>query len=168
MNYQKTSKTHFDFSTIGSARQVCLPINVEYLIPEDDPVRLIDLVLSEMDYASLNQTYSAEGRNPAVYPVTLFKVMVYAYSRGINSSREIEKACRRDLCFKYLLGAEKIPDHNTIARFRKNHLKYCIDDLFSQMIGMKNVGDPTLVYLSVVGVVGQLHSFICGLEINKK
>lgn len=134
MNYQKTSKTHFDFSTIGSARQVCLPINVEYLIPEDDPVRLIDLVLSEMDYASLNQTYSAEGRNPAVYPVTLFKVMVYAYSRGINSSREIEKACRRDLCFKYLLGAEKIPDHNTIARFRKNHLKYCIDDLFSQMI----------------------------------
>ena len=153
---QKTSITHFDFSTLGSARQVCLPINVEYLIPEDDPVRLIDLVLGEMDYTSLNQTYSAEGRNPAVYPGTLFKVMVYAYSRGLYSSREIERACRRDLCFKYLLGAEKIPDHNTISRFRKDHLKYCMDDLFSQLIEI----------LSEMGEVRFEHLFVDGTKIE--
>ena len=120
---------------------MCLPVNVEYLIPEDDPVGLIDLVLSNIDYSSLNQTYSAEGRNPAVYPGTLFKIIVYGYSRGIYSSREIEKACRRDLCFMYLLGPEKTPDHNTIARFRKHHLKYCIDDLFSQLIDILAAND---------------------------
>ena len=137
----KTSKTHFDFSTIGSARQVCLPITVEYLIPEDEPVRLIDLILSNLDYHSLNQTYSAAGRNPAVYPETLFKIMVYAYSRGIYSSRDIERACRTDLCFKYLLGPENIPDHNTIARFRKDHLRYCTDDLFGQLMDILAAND---------------------------
>ena len=123
-----------DYSKNGSYIQLSLPIHTETFIPVDDSVRLIDQVLEEIDYRELYLTYSSEGRNPAVSPKTLFKVMVYAYSQHIYSSREIEKACRLNLAFHYLLRGEKVPDHNTIARFRKEHLTTCIEGLLTQLV----------------------------------
>ena len=56
----------------------------------------------------LYQTYSARGRNPAVDPKTMFKILIYAYFQNIYSSRKIETACRRDINFMWL----KTPDHS--------------------------------------------------------
>lgn len=123
-----------DYSKNGSYIQLALPINTECLIPVDDSVRLIDQVLEEIDYRELYLTYSSNGRNPVVTPKTLFKIMVYAYSQHIYSSREIEKACRLNLAFIYLLHGEKVPDHNTIDRFRKHHLTPCIEGLLTQLV----------------------------------
>lgn len=92
------------------------------LIPEDDSVRLLSKVLEELDYTILLNAYSTKGRNPAVSPIILFKILVYAYMNNIFSSREIEKACRRDINFIWLLQGHKAPDHNTIARFRTGRL----------------------------------------------
>lgn len=92
--------------------------------------------MEEIDYRKLYLAYSSEGRNPAIEPKTLFKVIIYAYSQGIFSSREIEKACRLNLAFIYLLNGQKTPDHNTIARFRKERLSNCIDDLFTQLVNL--------------------------------
>ena len=78
--------------------------------------------------------YSSEGRNPAVSPKTLFKIMVYAYSQHIYSSREIEKACKLNLAFIYLLKGEKAPDHSTITRFRREHLTSCVEGLLTQLV----------------------------------
>ena len=123
-----------DYSKNGSYIQLSLPIHTEVLIPVDDSVRLIDQVLEEIDYRELYLTYSSEGRNPAVEPKTLFKIMVYAYSQHIYSSREIEKACKLNLAFMYLLRGEKAPDHNTIARFRREHLTSCVEGLLTQLV----------------------------------
>jgi len=87
-----------------------------------------------MDYQKLYRPYSLQGRNTAVEPKTLFKVIVYAYSQGIYSSRAIEKACRLNLAFHFLLGSEPVPDHNTINRFRKQHLADCAEDLLTQLV----------------------------------
>ena len=125
-----------DYSKNGDYIQLALPINTECLIPVDDSVRLIDQVLEEIDYRELYLTYSSNGRNPVVAPKTLFKIMVYAYSQHIYSSREIEKACRLNLAFIYLLHGEKVPDHNTIDRFRKHHLTPCIEGLLSQLVNL--------------------------------
>ncbi|MFQ7879039.1 MAG: hypothetical protein ACLRJA_03425 [Blautia producta] len=43
--------------------------------------------LEELDYTLLYQVYSAKGRNPAVDPKTMFKILTYAYSQKIYSSR---------------------------------------------------------------------------------
>ncbi|WP_423230603.1 transposase [Clostridium massiliamazoniense] len=40
-----------------------------------------------------------KGRNPAVEPLTMLKIIVYAYMKGIYSSRKIEDACKRNLDF---------------------------------------------------------------------
>lgn len=116
--------------------QISLPIDTECLIPVDDSVRLLNQVLEDMDYRKLYLAYSSEGRNPAIEPKTLFKVIVYAYSQGIFSSREIEKACKLNLAFIYLLDGQKAPDHNTISRFRRERLSGCIDDLFTQFVNI--------------------------------
>lgn len=108
-------------------------MNFEIIIPSDEPVRLLSAVLEELDYRKLTATYSRFGRIE-YSPRLLFKVVLYACCRGIYSSREIERACRENVNFMYLLEGQKAPDHNTIARFRSQHLPEAIEDLLYQMV----------------------------------
>lgn len=114
--------------------QIGFPINVEIIIPEDDPVRLLYEVTEGLDYSDLYKSYSTIGRNPVIAPETLFRILVYGYMEGIYSSRELEKACKRDINFRWLLQGQKAPEHNTIARFRSERLSDCIEDLFNQFV----------------------------------
>jgi len=110
-----------------------LPMNLEIIIPSDEPVRLLNAVLEELDYRKLTATYSHIGRIE-YSPRLLFKVVLYACCRGIYSSREIERACRENVNFMYLPEGKKAPDHNTIARFRSRHLPEAVEDLLQQMV----------------------------------
>ena len=47
-------------------------------------------------------------------------LLLYAYARGIRSSRLIERACEEDVAFR-VLAAQQRPDHATIARFVERH-----------------------------------------------
>jgi transposase len=111
-----------------------LPINYEVIIPEDDSVRLLNLIVEGMDLKELYEAYSTQGRNPAADPKNLFKVMVYAYMDWTYSSRKIETSCKRDINFMWLLGGESSPDHTTINRFRKDRLGEIIESLFYQFV----------------------------------
>lgn len=130
----KTLNLHSDYSKYGGYIQLCLPIETERFIPVRDSVRLLNKVFEEMDYTNLYRSYSEVGRNPAVSPKTLCKIMIYAYSLGIYSSRKIERACHMDLGFIYLLQGEQAPDHNTINRFRKDKLVYFAEELLTQFV----------------------------------
>ena len=114
--------------------QLVIPIETGILIPEDDSVRLLSQILEELYYTKLNEAYSSQGRNPVVEPKILFKILVYAYMNDIYSSRKIEKACKRDINFMWLLQGRKAPDHATIARFRSERLVGVVDDLFNQLV----------------------------------
>lgn len=111
-----------------------LPLNFEVLIPADDSVRLLIQILEGLNYNKLYKAYYSCGRKPAVEPKILFKILTYAYSIHIYSSRRIEMACKRDINFMWLLQGNKSPDHSTIARFRKEYLADTIDDLFWQLV----------------------------------
>ncbi|KLU67557.1 transposase DDE domain protein [Desulfosporosinus acididurans] len=74
----------------------------------------------------------------------------------VYSSRDIEKACRRDINFKWLLQGQKVPDHNTIARFRNGRLKGILEGLFSQLI----------VKLGELGEIQYENIFIDGTKIE--
>lgn len=114
--------------------QLFLPLNYEVIIPENDSVRLLSLIMEELDYTELYKAYSREGRKPATEPKILAKVMIYAYMEFIYSSRKIELACRRDVNFMWLLNGEPVPDHSTISRFRKDRLGTAIEGLFYQFV----------------------------------
>lgn len=123
-----------DYSKNGNQVQLVLPIETSILIPADDSVRLLSQLLEELDYRKLYQAYSQQGRNPAVSPKNLFKVLVYGYMNNTYTSRSLETACRRDINFMWLLEGQKGPDHNTIARFRSERLSGVIEDLFHQLV----------------------------------
>ncbi len=125
---------HKNYTEFGDPYQLVLPLNLEGLVPDDDSVRLLSHELEDLDYSLLYQAYSAKGRNPAVDPKTMFKILTYAYSQNIYSSRKIETACRRDINFMWLLAGQKAPDHSTIARFRTGFLADACENLFYQMV----------------------------------
>ena len=128
IKYQK------NYTEFGETYQLVLPLSLEGLVPDDDSVRLLSHELEELDYTLLYKAYSSKGRNPAVDPKTMFKILTYAYSQNIYSSRKIESACRRDINFMWLLAGQKAPDHSTIARFRTGFLLEACEDLFYQMV----------------------------------
>ncbi|SFD50664.1 IS1182 family transposase [Clostridium uliginosum] len=122
------------YENIIPIHQIGFPINLENIIPKDDSVRLLYEVTEGLNYSKLYEAYSTIGRNSAILPESLFKILIYGYMEGIYSSRKLEKACNRDINFKWLLQGQKSPTHNTIARFRSERLANCIEDLFSQLI----------------------------------
>lgn len=111
---------------------MCLPMNSENIIPEDDPVRLLSAIVERMKLNELIATYSENGRNE-YSPRVLLKISVYGYMRKIISSRELERACRENINFMYLLGGRNVPDHNTIARFRSEHLSKCQNEVQQEL-----------------------------------
>ena len=137
-----TNYTTKDYTELGRTYQLVLPLSLEGLVPNDDSVRLLSHELEDLDYTKLYQAYSAKGRNPAVDPKTMFKILTYAYSQTIYSSRKIETACKRDINFMWLLAGQKAPDHSTIARFRSGFLEEACEDLFYQMVHrLERVGE---------------------------
>ena len=127
-------KQHQNYTQFDRNYQLVIPFDCEMLIPEDDSVRLLSHILEGLNYENLYRAYSSTGRKPAVEPKILFKVLTYAYSNNIYSSRKIEAACRRDINFMWLLAGNKAPDHSTIARFRKEYLAEAVEDLFYQLV----------------------------------
>lgn len=123
-----------DYINNNNVYQLVFPIETGILIPEDDSVRLLSQIMEELDYTNLNKAYSRLGRNPEVPPKNLFKIFVYGYMNNIISTRKIEKSCRRDINFIWLLEGRKAPDHNTLARFRTKRLVNVVDDLFYQLV----------------------------------
>ena len=119
--------------------QIGFPISFENIIPDDDSVRVLYKVMEGLDFTELKSTYSTIGRNSAVLPETMFTILIYGYMEGIYSSRALEKACKRDINFKWLLQGQQPPGHNSIARFRSKRLKGCIENLFNQFI--KKLGE---------------------------
>ena len=110
-------------------------METEIFIAADDPVRLVSAVVERMEIEKIERSYSRDGRNEYP-PRILLKVLIYAYMRQIYSTREIERACRENICFMYLLGDYPVPDHNTIARFRAERLVDCEKELLEQFVGM--------------------------------
>jgi len=53
---------------------------------------------------------------PAFDPRVMLKIVLFGYSRGLLSSRKIERACRENIVFM-ALACGQMPDHSTIAAF---------------------------------------------------
>nr|WP_300326123.1 IS1182 family transposase [uncultured Anaerostipes sp.] len=113
-----------DYTSSSLYYQIKLPLDVEILIPADDPVRLLSAFVEGMELSDLYQTYGKIKKNQ-VTPRQLFKIIVYASMNRIYSSRDIETACRRDINFMYLLEGKPAPDHATFARFVSLHFAQC-------------------------------------------
>src|SRR5947209_14316069 len=77
-------------------------------------------------------------------------LLLYSYARGNRSSRGIERACREDVTYK-VITAMAIPDHSTIAEFRRRHEK-ALGELFTAVLSL--CGEVGLVEVGVISIDG--------------
>ena len=109
-------------------------------------------VVDEMDLSEILRTYQRIDRrgNAAYHPAMMVKLLVYGYCTGRFSSRKIEKACWEDVPFRVLSGNQQ-PDHDSIAEFRKRHLK-ALSGLFLQVLNLcQQAGLVKLGHVAVDG-----------------
>lgn len=112
-------------------RQVLLA--VDELVPAGHLARFVrDTVREELDLSRIMETYSEERGYPPYHPAMMVALLLYAYSRGAYSSRKIAQACEERVDFMAVTAMNR-PDHRTITRFRRRHLK-ALGDLFVQVL----------------------------------
>ena len=97
---------------------------------------LVSQVIDTLDLTAIYEPYLGKSRRgqPPYDPRMMVKLLVYAYTVGIPSSRRIELKTYEDLPFR-ILTCDQHPDHDTISGFRKQHLK-ALSQLFVQVLAI--------------------------------
>lgn len=106
------------------SQSTLFPESLEDYIDEDNPVRVVDVFVDELDLKSLGfegAEPEATGR-PAYHPGTLLKIYIYGYLNRIQSTRRLERETQRNVELIWLTGRLS-PDFKTIADFRKDNGK---------------------------------------------
>lgn len=120
------------FKPYQKEQMTFLPLDLSTMIPENHMVRVIDKAIDGMDMSPLIKTYKGGGTS-AYHPVMLLKVLVYAYSDKIFSSRQIAKATRENINFLWLTGNTRL-DFMTINRFRSERIGGIIEKIFAEVV----------------------------------
>ena len=125
-----TAKTfrHYDPS-----QSFLLPPSLDDWLPEDHEAWFISEAVEELlDLSVIYDSYATADGAPPYDPRMMLKLLLYSYSIGVTSSREMERRCVTDVAFRFL-SANAAPDYRSMARFRRRHLR-ALDDLFTQVL----------------------------------
>ena len=99
------------------------PISLDESIESDNQVRLIDLFVDSLNLKEFGFKIDfTENGRPAYHPSDLLKLYIYGYLNKARSSRDLEKACKRNIEVMWLIK-NLCPDHNTISNFRQDNPK---------------------------------------------
>jgi transposase len=102
-------------------QQALLPSSLEDYVDEDNPARVVDVFVDELDLQALGfELVPAATGRPAYHPAMLLKLYVYGYLNRVPSSRRLEREAQRNVELMWLTG-KLAPDHKTIANFRKDN-----------------------------------------------
>jgi transposase len=101
-----------------------LPEHLDDYVTEDNPVRVVDVFVNELDLYSLGfeRVRPARTGRPAYHPAVLLKLYIYGYLNRIQSSRRLEREAQRNVELMWLTQ-RLAPDFKTIANFRKDNGK---------------------------------------------
>jgi transposase len=104
---------HYDYS-----QSVLIPLCLEdQIVPGTLEFAIHTLVEERIDMTIFDEKYNNDETGRSAYdPKILLKIVLLAYSRGLNSSRKIEEACKENITFMALSCGQR-PDHSTIAAF---------------------------------------------------
>ncbi len=144
-------KTLPTFRRYEPRQLLLLPPDMAQWLPAGHLVYFIRDVVGQMDLSGIYNSYDgSQGGYPPYHPEMMVSLLIYAYSVGIPSSRQIEKATHESVPFR-VLTADQHPDHDTIAEFRRRHLKE-LASLFLQVLRLcRKAGLVKLGHISLDG-----------------
>jgi transposase len=132
MSYRVPKVSYWQDAPMPRGQLVLFASTLEERIPLDHPVRLLDEILDELDWTKWEAVYVGKRGQPPIHPSILCKVLLFALSRRIRSSRQIEYAVEHSIDFIWLASGRKL-DHSTLSEFRRKHEKE-LKDIYRQMI----------------------------------
>ena len=103
-------------------QSLLLPDLLDDYVTEDNPVRVVDVFIEELDLGALGfeGVQPASTGRPAYHPSTLLKIYLYGYLNRVQSSRRLEREAQRNIELMWLTG-RLAPDFKTIANFRRDN-----------------------------------------------
>jgi transposase len=107
---------------IDRQQMTLLPESLEEYVAEDNPVRVVEAFVEELDLRKLGfkGMEPADTGRPAYHPAVLLKLYIYGYLNRVQSTRRLEVEAQRNVEVMWLTGHLK-PDFKTIANFRHNN-----------------------------------------------
>jgi transposase len=128
-----------------------LPASVQEFVPPGHLAHFVrDTVREALDLSAITGVYKGEQGQPPYHPGMLVALLLYGYSRGVYSSRQLARACEERVDMMAVTGLNR-PDFRTISDFRKRHLA-ALSDLFVQVLRLCRAAG--LVKLGHVAVDG--------------
>jgi transposase len=129
------------FKPVDRDAEMLLPPNMLDWVPEGHAVRVVigtveSVVTADLAARLVPPAPKGSAAGPARYdPVMLLTVWMYAYLRGVLSTRAVEDRCRYDATFRVACG-RLVPDHTTFSRFRRHLLAQdgLAEDLFYRVL----------------------------------
>lgn len=109
-----------------------IPASWDELISAEHIVRVVNRTIEQINLEPLLRKYKGGGTS-SYHPGMLLKVLVYAYTQRIYSSRQIAKAVRENVNFLWLSGGNQ-PDFRTINSFRGERMKGAIEEVFTLVL----------------------------------
>jgi len=98
-----------------------LPLSLRDWLPESHLAWFIAETVDELDLDAFAEKYRVCGKGEQAYPPhVMLRILLYAYSSGVFSSRKIAAKLETDVAFR-VLGAGLFPDFRTICNFRTRH-----------------------------------------------
>ncbi len=121
--------------------------NVFDLLPSDHQCYVYEDIFEQLDTSSVEEQFSVHGQN-AFHPRLITGILIYAYSQGVFSSRDIEKRCHEDLGFMFISHCN-CPNFRVLSDFRKDNyafFKECFKQsvLLAMAAGMASLGHVSL------------------------
>ena len=142
---------HYDYK-----QRMMVPVSLEeQLMPGTLEYAINHVVEERLDLSNFDHRYrNDETGRKAIAPKILIKIVLFGYSRGMLSSRSLERACNENIIFMALACGQK-PDHSTIAAFVSS-IENEIDQLFTKV----------LLICEEEGLLGGTHFSLDGLKLS--
>ena len=104
------------------SQPLLLPACVDDYVPQESLVRVVDAFVETLDLTALGfeRTISAATGRPGYHPGDMLRLYIWGYLNQLRSSRQLERACQRDLEAIWLMR-RMTPDYRTIAAFRHDN-----------------------------------------------
>lgn len=137
----------FKKSPIEFKQRLLFPSNIFDLLADDHECYLYNDIFQQLNTSSLERTFSRIGQN-AYHPRLIVSILIYSYSQGVFSSRQIEKRCNEDLSFMYISGMN-CPNFRVLSDFRKDNAAFfheCFKQsvLLAMELGLASLGHVSL------------------------
>jgi transposase len=134
-------------------------------LPKDHFAYFLVEVLQELDLNKFLAKYRADGVGAtAFHPQILVGVVLYGYSQGVRSSRQLERHCQEDVAYR-IVAANQQPDHSTISRCIKKHSAE-LSDLFLQVLQLCH--QMGLVKVGVISLDGTKLNASAAASLNRR